>query len=83
MQKQTQTNQQVVSYRYFQQFVNIISNNIDKFIEVYFNNKKILEDDNMGWLAGINQDDIPGPYDDIDYNQWNSYSYDGYNGYDN
>lgn len=61
-----------------------LKNIIYEFIKIYLTNNKILNEDyNKLWLSKINQDDIPGPYEDIDYNQWNNYSYDGYNGYDN
>ena len=54
---------------YFEQFINIIVNYIDEFI-----NKK----NNVILIKEI------GPYDDLNFNQ-NFYSsyYDGYNGYDN
>ena len=84
MQQQTQENQYFVIYKYFINIVNYIMNNIEEFAEIYLKHKKIVDNENMGWLAAINQDDIPGPYDDLDDEQWGyNYSYDGYNGYDN
>ena len=54
---------------YFEQFINIIVNYIDEFI-----NKK----NNVILIKEI------GPYDDLNFNQnFYSSSYDGYNGYDN
>jgi hypothetical protein len=68
----TQNNQLVEIYNYFKQFVNIITNNIDNFIQTY-----VAYEKNIDFI-------MPGPYDDIDGSTWSKTSdYDGYNGYDN
>ena len=60
-------------YLYFNNIINIIMDNI---IEKEDNISLILEE--------IDQDEIPGPYDEVYYDQWTNYSgYDGYDGYDN
>jgi len=67
-----QNNKLTEIHRYFKQFVNIIVNNIDNFIQTY-----VIYEKNDDFL-------MPGPYDDIDGSTLsNSYHYDGYNGYDN
>ena len=60
-------------YLYFNNIINIIMDNI---IEKEENILLILEE--------IDQDELPGPYDEVYYDQWpNSSGYDGYDGYDN
>ena len=60
-------------YLYFNNIINIIMDNI---IEKEDNISLILEE--------IDQDEIPGPYDEVYYDQWtNSSGYDGFDGYDN
>jgi hypothetical protein len=62
-----------------------LKNIIYEFIKIYLTNNKILDEDyNKSWLSEINQDDIPGPYEDLNEDNFSYiYSYDGYNGYDN
>jgi len=82
--QQTHNSQIGVMYTYFNNIINFMMNIINGLLEIYLNTKKI-DNKNMEWLSEINQDEIPGPYDDVDGgDQW-TYStlYDGYYGYDN
>jgi len=63
-------------YYYFNNIINTIDNIIEKIEKKEDNISLILEE--------IDQDELPGPYDEVYYNQWASSSgYDGYDGYDN
>ena len=84
-QKIIQNNQVCKMFTYF---INCVTNKIYEFINYYSCNKKKVDDeieepydDDMPW--NYNNDDIPGPYDDVYNDQLNHVSYDGYDGYDN
>ena len=83
MMQQNQTNEFII-YKYFNNIINFIKNNIEEFLDIYLSNQNILDDDNTEFQEEINQDELPWPYDDLDYREY-SYinSYDGYDGYDN
>jgi hypothetical protein len=83
MQQQTQTNEFII-YKYFNNIINFIKNNIEEFLDNYLSNQNMLDDENINFQEEINQDEWPWPYDDLDYREY-SYisSYDGYDGYDN
>ena len=89
MQQQTnnQNNQVCDMCKYF---VSYTTNKICDFINYYLCIKQKVDDDEYDddeydddapWVKY--NDNIPGPYDDLDNDQWNNVSYDGYDGYDN
>ena len=85
MQEQIQTNNFFVIYKYFENIINFMMNNIYEIIQRRLYEKKDIDvDDDMIFISEINQDEWPWPYDDLDYKEY-SYinSYDGYDGYDN
>jgi hypothetical protein len=68
-------------------FVNYVTNKIYDCINYYLCIKQKVDDeieesydDDISW---INNNNLPGPYDDIGNEQWNHVCYDGYDGYDN
>jgi hypothetical protein len=58
MQQQTQTNEFII-YKYFNNIINFIKNNIEEFLDNYLSNQNMLDDENINFQEEIKASEKP------------------------